>query len=287
MWDKTTGEPVYNAIVWQDTRTDKICRRAARPTAARTASRTKTGLPLATYFSGPKIALDPRQRRRRRASGPRRATCCSATSTPGCIWNLTGGTDGGAAHHRRHQRQPHDADGPRDARLGRRDRSTRSASRVDAARDHGLERGLRRGAARAARSQGVPIAGNLGDQQAAHVRPDLLRRRARPRTPTAPATSCCSTPARRRSRPRTACSPRSATRSATQDAVYALEGSIAVTGALVQWLRDNLEMIKAAPEVEELAQDGRRQRRRLLRAGVLGPVRAVLASPTPAASSPA
>ena len=61
-----------------------------------------------------------------------------------------------------------------------------------------------------------------------------------------------------------------------QDAIYCLEGSIAITGALVQWLRDNLKMIKAAPEVEDLAQIGRRQRRLLHRAGLLGPVRAVL-----------
>ena len=61
-----------------------------------------------------------------------------------------------------------------------------------------------------------------------------------------------------------------------QDAIYCLEGSIAITGALVQWLRDNLKMIKAAPEVEELAAVGRGQRRLLHRAGVLGPVRAVL-----------
>ena len=62
-----------------------------------------------------------------------------------------------------------------------------------------------------------------------------------------------------------------------EPARYALEGSIAVTGSLVQWLRDNLGIIQRSEDVETLAAIGRRQRRRLLRAGVLGPVRAVLA----------
>ena len=102
-------------------------------------------------------------------------------------------------------------------------------------------------------------------------------RRARPRTPTAPATSCCSTPAPSWSARATACSPRSATSSATSAPVYALEGSIAVTGSAVQWLRDQLGIISGAAESETLARAGRGQRRRLLRAGVLRAVRAVLA----------
>ena len=69
-----------------------------------------------------------------------------------------------------------------------------------------------------------------------------------------------------------------ATRSATQPAIYALEGSIAITGALVQWLRDNLGMIENVRGRRGAGHDGRGQRRDVLRAGVLGPVRAVLAS---------
>ena len=69
----------------------------------------------------------------------------------------------------------------------------------------------------------------------------------------------------------------SATRSATRPAHYVLEGSIAVTGALIQWLRDRLKIIDSAAAVEELARSGRRQRRRLLRAGVQRAVRALLA----------
>ena len=65
--------------------------------------------------------------------------------------------------------------------------------------------------------------------------------------------------------------------------VYALEGSIAVTGSLVQWVRDNLGMIAGRPEIEELAKRGRRQRRRLLRAGVLRASSPRTGAPTPAA----
>ena len=75
----------------------------------------------------------------------------------------------------------------------------------------------------------------------------------RPRTPTARATSCCSTPAPRRSLSKNGLLTTVGYKIGDQDAVYCLEGSIAITGALVQWLRDNLKMIKAAPEVEDLA----------------------------------
>lgn len=66
-----------------------------------------------------------------------------------------------------------------------------------------------------------------------------------------------------------------------QPTVYALEGSIAVTGSLIQWLRDNLGFIQSAPEVEQPGRVGRGQRRGVLRPGVLGPVRAVLARRRP------
>ena len=209
---------------------------------------------------GPEGPLDPRQRRRRARAGRGRRPGCSATWTPGCIWNLTGGTDGGAARHRRDERQPHDADGPRDARLGRRASlgiigvprrcCPRSAPR---ARSTARSRPARSPASRSPATSAT-------SRRPRSARPASSP--ARPRTPTAPATSCCSTRARRRCSPRTACSRRSATRSATTTPIYCLEGSIAITGALVQWLRDNLELITAAPEIEDAGQDGRGQRRR-------------------------
>ena len=219
------------------------------------------------------------------ASAPRRATCCSATWTPGCIWNLTGGTDGGlhitdvtnASRTMLMDLETLDWD---DEHL-RRDR--RPA--VDAAGDPVVQRGLRRGP-RAAALQGVPIAGNLGDQQAATFG------------------QTCFSPGEAKNtygtgnflllNTGTEAVPSKNGLLTTvgykigdQAAVYCLEGSIAVTGSLVQWLRDNLEMIKAAPEVEELAATGRGQRRLLLRAGVLGPVRAVLAVQRARRRSPA
>ena len=69
VWDKTTGEPVYNAIVWQDTRTDAICHELGDLGGGAERYKAKVGLPLATYFSGPKVTLDPGQRRGRPGEG--------------------------------------------------------------------------------------------------------------------------------------------------------------------------------------------------------------------------
>ena len=82
VWDRTTGEPIHNALVWQDTRTDKLVDEFSRD-GGQARFQEKVGLPLATYFSGPEDPLDPRQRRRRPRDRPTRATCCSATWTPG------------------------------------------------------------------------------------------------------------------------------------------------------------------------------------------------------------
>ena len=82
VWDRTTGEAVYNAIVWQDTRTDQICNKLMAdggpgplPAEDRPADR--------HLLLGPQGPLDPRERRRARPPGPSRATCCSGTWTPG------------------------------------------------------------------------------------------------------------------------------------------------------------------------------------------------------------
>ena len=81
VWDRNTGEPVHNAIVWQDTRTDQICNELAAD-GGQDRFRAKVGLPIATYFSGPKVKwiLDNVEGARARA---RPATWSSATSTPG------------------------------------------------------------------------------------------------------------------------------------------------------------------------------------------------------------
>ena len=82
LWDRRTGEPVHNAIVWQDTRTDALCAELARD-GGQDRFRRATGLPLATYFAGPKLPLAARQRRRTCATGPSAASSCSAPWTPG------------------------------------------------------------------------------------------------------------------------------------------------------------------------------------------------------------
>ena len=69
VWDKTTGKPVYNAIVWQDTRTQEIVDRPGALGGGADRYKAKVGLPLATYFSGPKVVVDPRQRRGRPRAG--------------------------------------------------------------------------------------------------------------------------------------------------------------------------------------------------------------------------
>ena len=90
-----TGEPVHNAIVWQDTRTDSDLRRLAALSGGPDRFRDRTGLPLATYFAGPKVRwiLDHVDGAREAAERGRAAP--SARSTPGCSGTLTGGPDGG------------------------------------------------------------------------------------------------------------------------------------------------------------------------------------------------
>src|SRR5437868_11991760 len=94
VWDRNTGEPVMNAIVWQDTRTDKLVDEFSRD-GGQDRFREQTGLPLATYFSGPKARwiLDNVDGARERAEA---GDLLFGNIDTWCIWNLTGGPDGGA-----------------------------------------------------------------------------------------------------------------------------------------------------------------------------------------------
>ncbi|TFH69989.1 glycerol kinase GlpK [Cellulomonas sp. HD19AZ1] len=250
VWDRETGEPVYNAIVWQDTRTQKICDELAALGGGAERYKDKVGLPLATYFSGPKIRwiLDNVEGAREKAEAGRLAF---GNTDSWVLWNMTGGVNGGI-----HVTDPTNASR---TMLMNIDSLTwneeiagemgvpvsmlpeiRSSSEVYG---EGRKGGL---------LPGVKIAGILGDQQAAtfgqacfevgHAKNTygtgnfmLIN------TGTEPISS-------QNGLLTTVCY-----KIGDQPTVYALEGSIAVTGSLVQWLRDNLGIISSAPEVEQLA----------------------------------
>ncbi|CAM3410568.1 glycerol kinase GlpK [Occultella aeris] len=249
VWDKTTGEPVYNAIVWQDTRTQKIVEELGGTEGAEK-YKAKVGLPLATYFSGPKVKwiLDNVEGARAKAEA---GDLLFGNTDTWVLWNMTGGKDGGV----------HVTDVTNASRTMLMDLSTlnwdegiaadmgiptsmlpeiRSSSEVYG---KGREGGM---------VPGVPIAGILGDQQAATFGQACFEvgmakntygtgnfMLINTGTEQIPSENGLLT---------TVCY-----KIGDQPAVYALEGSIAVTGSLVQWLRDNLGIISSAPEIEDLA----------------------------------
>jgi glycerol kinase len=249
VWDKTTGEPIHNAIVWQDTRTDKLVNEIGGD-AGPDRFRDTVGLPLATYFSAPKVRwiLDNVDGAREKAEA---GDLVFGNMDTWCLWNLTGGVDGGQ----------HITDVTNASRTMLMDLKTLSwdESIADAI---GVPMSMLPqirassevyGEVKSGKMAGVPIAGDLGDQQAATFG------------------QACFDVGEAKNTYGTGCflllntgtevvKSNSGLLSTVcykigdQDAVYALEGSIAIAGALVQWLRDNLKMIKAAPEVEELAQ---------------------------------
>ena len=249
VWDRRTGEPVHHAIVWQDTRTQTdVDRLAAEGGTDR--FRDVTGLPLATYFSATKIAwiLDNVPGARERAEA---GDLAFGTTDSWVIWNLTGGPDGGV----------HVTDVTNASRTLLMDLRTlqwdpellavfgipasmlpeiRSSSEIVG---HVESSSLLRE---------VPIAGILGDQQAAAFGQAAFRAGESKNTYGTGNFLLVNTGET---------VPRSghglittvAYRIADEPATYALEGSIAVTGSLVQWLRDNLGIIDSAADVEELA----------------------------------
>src|SRR5690606_2870067 len=162
VWDRATGEPVHNAIVWQDTRTDEICEELARE-GGRDRFRDKVGLPLATYFSGPKIRwiLEHEKGAAARAEA---GDLAFGNIDSWIIWNLTGGVDGGL----------HVTDVTNASRTMPMDLST-----LDWDEEILAAMGVPRSMLPEIRSSsevfgeavgklgGIPVAGDLGDQQAA------------------------------------------------------------------------------------------------------------------------
>jgi glycerol kinase len=243
VWDRATGQPIHNAVVWQDTRTDTICDELSAD-GGQDRFREMTGLPIATYFSGPKIRwiLDNVEGARARADAGELAF---GNIDTWCIWNLTGGANGGA----------HVTDVTNASRTMLMNLETLDwdDSLLDAI---GVPRAvlpeIRSSSQVYGESAGVPVAGDLGDQQAALFGQTcfavgeakntygtgnfLLLNTG---TEAVPSKSGLITGL--------------GYKIGDQPAVYMLEGSIAITGALVQWLRDNLKMIETSPEVEDLA----------------------------------
>jgi glycerol kinase len=249
VWERSTGKPVHRAVVWQDTRTRRICDRLAADGGV-DRFRATTGLPLATYFAGPKAAwiLDAVDGARAAAE---RGELLFGTVDTYLLWQMTGGTDGGI----------HVTDVTNAARTMLMDLRTLSwdadicaevgvpMAMLPEIRSSAEVYGYTRGTGFA---DGTPVAGVLGDQHAATFgqvcfEPGdakntygtgnflLLNTGVEP----VPSKHGLLTTV--------------AYRLGGQPAVYALEGSIAVTGSLVQWLRDNLGIIRSASEVEVLA----------------------------------
>lgn len=247
VWEKATGKPVYNAIVWQDTRTDQICNELAKD-GGQDRFRTKVGLPLATYFSGMKIKwiLDNDPSLKEKAE---KGEILFGNIDTWVIWNMTGGPKGGV----------HITDVTNASRTFMMNLKTldwdpemlevlgvpramlpeiKASSQV-----YGYAKGD---------LEGVPVAGDLGDQQAALFG------------------QTCYSPGEAKNTYGTGCFMLMNTgnepiqskngllttlgyKIGDEPAVYALEGSITITGALVQWIRDNLKMIEKSSDIEQLA----------------------------------
>jgi glycerol kinase len=249
VWDRNTGEPVMNALVWQDTRTDKLVDELSRD-GGQDRFRSKVGLPLAAYFSGPKVAwvLDNVEGARDRAEA---GDLMFGNIDTWCIWNLTGGTDGGL----------HITDVSNASRTMLMDLESLSWD-ADIAGTIGVPMSMLPeirassevyGEVKNGGFAGIPIAGDLGDQQAATFGQacfDVGEAKNTYGTGNFLLLNTGTEAVQSKNGMLTTLGYKVG----DNDAVYCLEGAIAITGALVQWLRDNLKMIKAAPEVEELAQ---------------------------------
>lgn len=247
VWDKTTGKPVYNAIVWQDTRTDTICSELAKD-GGQDRFRAKVGLPLATYFSGPKARwiLDNVEGVRAKAE---KGEVLFGNIDTWIIWNLTGGPKGGV----------HVTDVSNASRTMLMNLETLDWD-ADMLKVMGIPRTMLP-VIRASSEvygyaigdlEGIPVAGDLGDQQAALFGQTCFSAGEAKNT----YGTGCFMLLNTGEKPVTSKAGLLTTlayKIGDQKAMYALEGSIAVTGALVQWLRDNLGIIEKSSDIETLA----------------------------------
>jgi len=250
VWDRTDGRPVHHAIVWQDTRTQEICDELAGRGGGADRYKSRVGLPLATYFAGPKIRwiLDHVEGARERAE---RGDLLFGTMDTWVLWNLTGGAEHGGVHA---------TDVTNASRTMLMDLETLRWDEEIAA-EMGVPMAMLPeivsssevyGECRPGVLRGVPVAGILGDQQAATFGQVCFDVGTAKNTYGTGNFMLLNTGEERVASENglltTVCY-----RLGDAAPVYALEGSIAVTGSLVQWLRDNLGLISSADEVERLA----------------------------------
>jgi glycerol kinase len=242
VWDRDSGRPIYNAISWQDTRTDKIVNRLAAE-GGKDRFRAKTGLPLTTYFSGPKIQwiLDHVEGAR---DGAERGTVLFGTMDTWLIWKLTG----------RHVTDVTNASRTMlmDLRSLDWDDELLEAMKVPRAMLPEIHASSEPYGEAGAPLRGLPVAAALGDQQAALFGQTCFAAGEAKCTYGTGSFLLLNTGDRLVESTHGLLTTVGC-RIAGEPPTYALEGSIAVTGALVQWLRDKLGLISSAAEIETLA----------------------------------
>jgi glycerol kinase len=242
VWDRRSGRPIYNAISWQDTRTDKIVNRLAAE-GGKDRFRAKTGLPLTAYFSGPKIQwiLDHVDGAR---AGAERGDVLFGTMETWLIWKLTG----------RHLTDVTNASRTMlmDLRSLDWDDELLEAMKVPRAMLPEIHASSEVYGEAGAPLRGLPVAAALGDQQAALFGQTCFAAGEGKCTYGTGSFLLLNTGSQLVESTHGLLTT-VACRIAGEPATYALEGSIAVTGALVQWLRDKLGMISSAAEIETLA----------------------------------
>src|SRR5262245_6553334 len=248
LWDRNTGVPLANALVWQDTRTAELVARYARD-GGQDRFRARTGLPLATYFSGLKLRwlLDNVPGARAKAAA---GDALFGTIDTWLLWNLTGGAGGGV-----HLTEVKNASRPQLMDLETLDWDDELLAAFEIPRallPRIAPSSASYGAAQNGALKGVPIAGILGDQQAALVGQTCFEPGEAKNTYGTGCFMLMNTGPR--PVPSTAGLITTVAYQLGDDApCYALEGSIAIAGALVQWLRDNLGLIAKSSDVEALA----------------------------------
>jgi len=248
VWERKTGQPIANAIVWQDTRVaDEVARFAGEGGQDR--FRAQTGLPLSTYFSGLKLRwiLGNVPRARERAAV---GELLFGNIDTFLVWNLTGGADGGV-----HVTDVTNASRTQLFNLETLDWDAELLKIFDIPREmlpQVRSSSENYGTATLPAISGVPIAGILGDQQAALVGQACFRPGEVKNTY---GTGCflLMNTGERRVSSTFGLLTTVAYKLGTAPACYALEGSVAVTGALVQWVRDNFGLIEKSSDIEVLA----------------------------------